>query len=87
MKKYITVIVDGKDDKDKMTKELLEKLADGYIRVVTSCAGATGGVIMTETEFAEWLRDINLPFMLKEGYSFSISPVKKSPLLTNKKKS
>ena len=45
---------------------------------------ATGGWIMRENEFNDWLLEVPMWQRIADGYSFSFSKVKKSPLLNSK---
>ena len=63
-----------------------------YYRIKTSDKdGIVSGQILSPRELESWLemmhRQNYIETLLDDGFSFSISLVKKSPLLTNKKKS
>ncbi len=58
-----------------------------YIRVKTTYMGNSGAQIHTEQEFKDLLKYHDFVGALRQGFSFQISIVKKSPLLTSKTKS
>ncbi len=58
-----------------------------YIRVETTYKGNSGAQIHTEQEFKDLLKYHDFVGAIRQGFSFQISLVKKSPLLNSKKKS